>query len=292
VAARLGEFFKARTGGNFFLMVNLFDPHRPFEGSFDMLKNGSRRPDQVKPLPFINIDGPDLRQHAAGFYNCVERLDYIFGKTLDHLDKEGLTSSTAVIFLGDHGPEFSRAKATCYEAGVRIPLMVRLPHGRTGYSTPKLASTIDLAPTVCELLGVEWGQGTGQFLARPEAMPDDRFIVTEFTAHTSEQYFPRRSIRDNRYKLCLNLLSGQRPPVGVDHAFKDIQTAIDKNDPSAAHFKAFLKTPKLELYDLKSDPWEQNDISHDPGNGVLIEHLRTELLAWQERSADPLLGRF
>ncbi len=69
----------------------------------------------------------EILESTAGYYNCIKRLDDGFGLLDKLLEKHGLFENTLVIFLGDHGPPFTRAKTTCYEAGVKIPFILRWP---------------------------------------------------------------------------------------------------------------------------------------------------------------------
>ena len=48
--------------------------------------------------------------------------------------------------------------------------------------------------------------------------------------------------------------------------------------------------PRFELYDLKADPSEQNNLAGDPGHGAIQEQLRQKLVAWMKETHDPLLN--
>jgi N-sulfoglucosamine sulfohydrolase len=91
----------------------------------------------------------------AGYYNGVSRLDAGIGMLLNKVTQLGLANNTMVIFIGDHGPGFARAKLTCYEAGLRVPLMVRWP-GRISPNrvNDSLVSSVDILPTVLQAAGV------------------------------------------------------------------------------------------------------------------------------------------
>ena len=142
-------FMHGGRGKPFFLMVNLFDPHRPFENTFRGLPKQPLGPDDVKPPPFLGVDAPEVRKEVAGYYNCAARADAGLGMLLRALARNGCEKNTIVMFLGDHGPPFPRAKLSCYEAGIRIPLVIRWP-GRieAGLVSDALVSTIDFLPTL------------------------------------------------------------------------------------------------------------------------------------------------
>ncbi|MBE9193526.1 sulfatase-like hydrolase/transferase [Gloeocapsopsis crepidinum LEGE 06123] len=82
-----------------------------------------------------------------------------------HLTQRGLDQNTLVIFLGDHGPGFFRAKGSCYEAGLRIPLILRWS-GRTSPNQVEQAfvSNIDIFPTILQATGLKTPKVSGRSL--------------------------------------------------------------------------------------------------------------------------------
>ncbi len=85
-------------------------------------------------------------------------LDHMVGIVMDKLEELGMEENTIVIFLPDHNTE--PAKATCYEKGIRIPMIIKWP-GKIEPSTSSLArvQTTDLLPTVLEMAGVSLPEG-------------------------------------------------------------------------------------------------------------------------------------
>ncbi|MCI0358124.1 MAG: sulfatase [Planctomycetaceae bacterium] len=121
-------------------------------------------------MPHVPIFASDKfrGRSARGLYgDVVEELDWSIGEILAAIDKHGLDERTLVIFLSDNGPFLSygnhagtagplrEGKLTTFEGGVRVPCAMRwtgkIPAGRT---CNQLVSTIDLAPSVANLLGV------------------------------------------------------------------------------------------------------------------------------------------
>ena len=66
---------------------------------------------------------------ASAINGKGERLDDGMGMLLEKLEQSGRAEDTLVIFVGDHGPPFERGKTSNYEAGLRVPLISRLPFG-------------------------------------------------------------------------------------------------------------------------------------------------------------------
>jgi N-sulfoglucosamine sulfohydrolase len=77
------------------------------------------------------------------------------GLLLEQLEQAGKADDTLVIYIGDHGAQFSRGKATCYEGGLRIPMIVRWPgQVKSGVVRDELVSTIDILPTVIQAISL------------------------------------------------------------------------------------------------------------------------------------------
>lgn len=296
VADVAGEFFSQPSPKPFFLMVNFFDPHRTFFSQVDSIPRQPYTARTVKPFAFQGIDTPAQRDSIAGFYNGIGRVDEGVHRVLEKLRQSGQEGNTLVIFVGDNGPPFARAKASSYEAGIRVPLLLLWP-GKTKPNTISnaLISTVDLLPTVLESAGISVpanlpGRSVSALLAGKKA--DWRqTLCTEFTAHTNLGYFPQRTIRNARYKLIINLLSDQpNPTLSVD---RDIAYAASRNADGEVKrvFDHFRKPPPEELYDLSADPNEFHNLAGKPAYKAVQDGLRKGLKTWQKATRDPLLDR-
>jgi len=298
VAALASLFMGQAKEHPFFLMVNYFDPHRPYD--LDQVKGIPEQlmgPDDVKPLPFLGLDAPDVRLDAAKFYNAVARMDAGVGLLLNALTKTGRDQDTIVIFLGDNGPPFTRAKTTCYEAGLATPLIIRWPaHAKAGTVCDELVSMVDLVPTLCEAAGIAApngvaGQPVQPLLAGGQA-PWRTTLCAEYTSHAVRSYFPRRSIRDAQYKLILNLAAPAENPVkGVDgcHAWAASRDAAYEGALVREVYDRYAKPPRVELYDLEQDPYEFHNVAGDAAYTAVQERLSNALEAWRKQTQDPLL---
>lgn len=102
----------------------------------------------------------DLDQIEDLYDGCVASFDNEVGKILDHLESCGLKEETIVVVYSDHGMEFfehgswGQGNSAIGEASPRVPLLIRDPrqHGRG--RVDKVVRSIDLAPTLLELVGI------------------------------------------------------------------------------------------------------------------------------------------
>ncbi len=298
VADSARGFFEQAGDRPFFLMCNYFDPHRPLVEQVKGVPEKPYGPDDVKPFSFLaGADSPQVRKEVAGYYDCVDRIDVGIGMLMEELEKSGHAEDTLVIFIGDHGPPFTRGKTTCYEAGLRIPFMVRWPgHVPTGRISDALVSTVDIMPTFLDAAGLAIPAGlAGRSLlpllqGRETAWRD--MLCAEYTTHHPGGYFPRRSIRDSRYKLILNLLPDRPNPIkNVDGcaAFRTSQLAEYEGTRTREVMDRHANPPAIELYDLFEDMDELHNLAGKAEYADVEKRLLQGLEQWRRDTEDPLL---
>ncbi|MEA3403280.1 MAG: sulfatase [Armatimonadota bacterium] len=302
IAEVAGDFI-ADSAQPFFLMVNYPDAHLPFIRQDHGLPAEPLGPDDVRALPALGVDTPRLRGHVANYYNCIKRLDEGIGLLLAQLTAAGRDGDTLIIFLGDHGPQFSRGKCAVYELALQVPMIVRWPEAPAGQVRDELVSAIDILPAILDALGAEAPPALPGRSLRPLARGEQtqwrRYLFAEW--NTSHPYppptllFPQRSVRDERYKLIRTLLPDTRSPIEkyyTSQALVDTGTTQEEIDAAAPQVRAAYQTwrnpPPEELYDLAEDPHEFTNLAEDPQLAPVRERLSSELDAWQERTGDAL----
>lgn len=168
------------TGQPFFLAVGFRKPHLPFRHpSFyselypapaDVPLAAHKTMDaSIPPIAFHETSLaqspyeplPDLQAGTLrrDYYGSISWMDAQIGRVLDELDALGLTNDTVVSFHADHGWSLGEngewEKFTVWEAGTRVPLLIRAPWlGAGGRTVTELAELVDVMPTIAELAGV------------------------------------------------------------------------------------------------------------------------------------------
>lgn len=315
------EFLEASSGQPWFLMFNLFDPHVARQRNADGQRGPQYFPDQVKGIPsdllskndvsawpWQQIDTPAQRTKIAGYYNCVRRIDTAMGRLDAVLSKRGHRSDTLIVFLGDHGPPFTRGKTSCYEPGLRVPFLVRWPGVSEPHVSSRLVSSVDIYPTFLDAAEVErpaglHGSSLRKVLERPDidAEPGSgdsqsggsvqwrQTLVGEFHYHGATPLFPRRAITDGRYKLIHNLRAGQlSAPSSVDgdRAYEEAMK-LEEGHPARAAMTRLKDPPEWELYDLKEDPIEFRNLAGQSEVASIESQLKASLATWCDHTNDP-----
>ncbi len=98
----------------------------------------------------------DVLNHGKDLNHAWLRwFDNAVGAVVDKLKEKGILENTVIIITSDHG-QYNNGKATNYEGGVKIPLMVYWPAGISSGSTyDELVQNIDFAPTFLDLAGID-----------------------------------------------------------------------------------------------------------------------------------------
>jgi len=289
----------------FFVMANFSDPHvlgrspRPPKEAFPTQYKGvpehPLKVGEVPPFPFQKIETEEQIARVTQYYNAVSRFDEAVGLLIAELEQAGVADSTLILLAGDHGPPFFRSKTTCYEAGVKVPLLAVWPGVfSAGERNPALVSTVDLLPTILDAAGLPLPQPLhGRSLRHVLEKTQHRgYLATEFHYHGSAPFFPRRSLRDARFKLIHNLRAKVATPVGAvdgDQSLSMSREAAYAGGPVGDAFNRAAQPPEYELYDLENDPWEFKNLAESAEHLETLEKLKSELLAWRNETADPLL---
>jgi len=245
-------------------------------------------------------DTPAMREEAARFAGCVAYHDFHLGRLFNAIDLLGYSQNTLVVLTTDHGVSGLRAKGTLYDTGTEITLLMRGPGLPRGAVIDDLVSNIDLAPTMLEAAGVAvpdamhgrsfWGRATGG------ERPHRECLFTERNYHggraeprpdgTSANYDPMRSVRTDRYHLIRNFDPNARrqwsaddvPELSSTYPMWFNQMAPPPTEPR----------PAVELYDVREDPLERNNLADTPELADVRAALMDKLEAWMHQTDDPL----
>ncbi|MFB2120661.1 sulfatase [Parapedobacter sp. 2B3] len=281
----------------FFLWVNYSNPHRPYTAPAEFLP----APGSLV-LPPDYPDTENLRKDLAAYYGEIQQLDEQVGLLLNELRDRGLMENTLIIFMGDNGAALLRGKGTLYQAGLRVPLILRWDKGiKQGTVSDALLSGEDLAPTVLTIAGVPpdkqmSGRSFKELLHGGDYAATD-YIFAQRGAHadmlpTSTNAFDlSRSVMGKRYKLIYNVLPtlSYTPTDMNGQAFWRELVALNNDGALDASFRRLIfarPRPMFELFDLEKDPYELNNLY---GNNELAsqqQQLLAALNKWMIRYQD------
>lgn len=212
----------------FFLYLSHWSVHGPYKAPEKMVAKYEAR---------------GLKESKAVYAAMIESVDQSVGRVMAKLDELGLAENTVFVFMSDNGgtnitsmAPLRGIKATLYEGGIRVPLIVRRPgHIQAGSTCRTPVISHDLYPTFLELAGLP---------LRPKQHRDGVSLAGLLKG--------RKRLEPNREALYWHYPHYHRPsePCGamLMGRWKLVQ-----------HFES----GKTELYDLESDLGERHDLSSE-----------------------------
>lgn len=212
---------------------------------------------EIAGLPPLGPETGTSDETMRDRWRMLAGVDEGIGQLWEALEASGELDSTVFVFTSDHGYWYgehglSVERRLAYEEGMRIPLLIRYPPRiAPGRLIDELTASIDVAPTLLELAGVESEyEMDGRslfplFAGEPPADWRSSILVEYYT----DTVFPRvlnmgyRAVRTERYKYIR-------------------YTDLDGMD---------------ELYDLRDDPYEMHNVIDDANRQETLRQLQQEL---------------
>lgn len=211
----------------------------------------------IEGLPPLGPDTGTSDETVRDRWRMLAAVDEGIGQLFTALEDSGVLDSTVIVFAGDHGYWYgehglSVERRLAYEEAIRIPLLIRYPpQVAPGQVIDELSASIDVAPTLLELAGVESEyemDGRSLILLLGEESPAD-WRESVLIQYYSDTVFPRvlnmgyQAVRTPRYKYIR-------------------YTDLDGMD---------------ELYDLRDDPYEMHNIIDEADRRETKQQLQQEL---------------
>lgn len=243
------KFIRNNSNEPFFMYLSHYAVHTPLEAPAAIVK---KYEEKMKT---------DKSQKSAVYAAMIEAVDKNIGKLLKELDIQGLTNNTIIFLTSDNGgtteatinTPLREGKGFLYEGGIRIPLIIRWPGIAAENSIcDQAVITDDFYPTIMDMVGEGTKLATdidGKSLVPLLLNNDliDRDMLCWYYPHYSPQaQMPGSAIRKGNYKL------------------------IQFYDPY-----------KIELYNLKTDLGENNNIANE--NSDIVQNMRMEFDSWLKK---------
>ncbi|MFX1388715.1 MAG: sulfatase [Promethearchaeota archaeon] len=265
----------------FYLCMGVTQVHRPFRIWGDPVN-----PSNVLIPPYLSSN-KILQEDLSQFYGAIEGVDNCIGKIFEALDEFYLKKNTLFIYTTDHGEAYPRAKCTLYDPGLKTLLLISWPNStlfQKGKVYDQMISNIDLLPTLLDLIGAKIPKNIEgkSFLPilQEETKNFRKKIFSEKSFH--EYYDPIRSIRTEEFKFIINFEK-------FEYLY---QLGADMQRDELGKYMLELingPRPNEELYDLKKDPYEKNNLIGDPNYKDIKEKLKEDLFEWMRKTDDPIL---
>ena len=311
------EAIKRAQGKPFLIVCNSHDPHRPWPA----LKPGSEAaahgprwasegspiddvshkitPEQVTVPSFLE-DLPPIRDEIALYSNAVQRLDIAFGKAMAALQASGEMERTIVLFVSDHGMPFPLSKATCYRNGSWCPLTIRWPGMGAPQTFREMTQSIDIMPTLLDILGFEKPEMDGRSLLpliKGEQQDHRDYIINNVNGVADGSQFPMRVVQTKTSALMVTPWSnGKNRLSGIDSmsglTLKAMEEAAKTNPRIKKRVDQYLIGYPMAFYDLVADPDQRENAINNPAHRAEIKRLQDILMNYMVTTNDPQLENY
>lgn len=257
----------------FFMYVSFHAPHDPRQSPREFVDMYPQDEIEVPPnyLPEHPFDQGDhklrdevlapfprtkdaVRLHRQEYYAIITHADRQIGRILDALEASGEADNTIIVFSADHGLAVGQhglmGKQNQYDHSVRMPFVFCGPGIEAGRKIDAMVYLQSLFATTCDMAGVETPE-TVQF---PSLVPlltgrKERLYDSVYGAYRHFQ----RMVRTDRYKLI-----------------------------------RYPHVDEVQLFDVKNDPWETEDLAEDPRHAKTVRDLDRQLRRWMQETGDEL----
>ncbi len=174
-----------------------------------------------------------IKSEIAAYYAMVTEVDAQIGRILDQMESKNLLKNTIIIFAGDNGLAVGQhgllGKQNLYEHSARVPLIIAAPNIEGNRKSETLCYIHDIFPTICELSGGDI----------PASVEGKSLLLT---------------LHDHNKQI--------REEVFLSHAVE--QRAIRTHDDWKLIRYFVNGTHHTQLYNLKKDTWEMENLANLP----------------------------
>ena len=260
-----------------------------FTGQQMKVRKTMHNPDEVKLMP-QHPDTPLMRYTYATFYDRIHKVDDELGRMIEMLKEDGLIDNTFIFYFGDNGGSLPGSKGYTTETGLKVPLVVYVPEKwrkklpvECGSRIDGMVSFIDLGPTLLHLAGIDVPNhmdGT-PFLGTDistEQM-NGRDVVYGYGDRFDELYAFHRTVRKGDFKYQRNFQPYHPKSLYSYYRYKQLafrqwKTMYDEGKLDDVQARFFQPQGAEELYDLKNDPYETNNLANRKEYAGKLNELR------------------
>ena len=245
---------------------------------------------QIQLPPYLPHH-PAIVEEYANHLDAIQITDQKVGGILDKLRENGLLKNTIVFFFSDHGMRLTRNKQFLYDGGLQVPLIIAdFREGKSkiqaGSVNSDLMAGLDLGTTALALAEIPIPENMeGRDIFNNAIAPREYVISTRDRCDFTIDRI--RSVRSNEFKYIRNFMT-DRPytqPTYMDFdrvefvgVMKQLYAEGKLNEAQDRFMAA--ERPSEELYDINADPFELNNLAHNPQYSKVLEKYRSVLDQW------------
>jgi arylsulfatase A-like enzyme len=254
--------------GPFYLHVEAFDPHEPWDPPTRFLEKYLKEPTKHRwpepPYGDVKVPEEGVKRLRANYAGEASNVDYWYGQVIETVKSLGLYDNTVIVFLADHGAllneqgQWVKGPEKIRKQVAHVPLLIHTPKNPyAGKKVSGFAQTADVVPTVLGRLNLKpSARVTGEDLwpfVTGEKTNQREYVVSSFGA-----------------------IAAVRTP--------------EWNYSAVWNKEKYKGTYKPQLYDLKNDPNELKTVADD--HPEVLAHLQSKMDEYLASGKDLTVGTF
>lgn len=293
------------------------EPHRKYEYGSGIDKGGKQL-DEIDEVPAFWPDVDSIRTDMLDYAYEIEYFDNQLQRMLTKLEEIGELENTIVVVTADNGMPFPRIKGQVYEYSNHLPLAIMWPNGikNPGRVVEDFVSFIDFAPTFLELANVTQEDSKMQpitgtsltdiFYSQKEGKINSKrdYVLVGKERHDvgrpGDQGYPVRGIVKGDFLYLNNFKTDLWPAGNPETGYLNadggptktfiLDMRRKKGDTTYWH-QNFGKRQTEELYNIKKDPYNLNNLAEDQEFAAVKSDLKDEMTTKLREQSDPrILG--
>lgn len=207
-----------------------------------------------------------IRTVRPAYQGLITQLDDHLGRLFEHMEQQGLMENTLIIFTADHGDflgdHWLGEKELFYDTVQNVPLIIMDPRPEANASRGKqvtnMVEAVDILPTILDALGIP--------------IPDHRIEGRSLQPLLFQQ---QQSWRNTVYSE-------------LDYSYRRARLLLDRTPFNSRawairteqwYYVYWMDLPE-QLFDLKNDPQQLQDLGRSLTHQAVRDTLRQELLVW------------
>ncbi|WP_396184663.1 sulfatase [Flavobacterium sp.] len=258
------QYFWDEGTANLYKDIVIPDPDLKEDKYFNALPEGVRKGFNRTRWDW-RFDTPEKYQKMVkGYYRMISGVDLEIAKIRQELKAKGIDKNTVIILMGDNGYFLGERqiadKWLMYDLSIRVPLIIYDPRVQKHLDVEAMALNLDVSATIADLAG----------LAQPKSWHGKSLV-------------PIVSGNSNNV---------QRDTILIEHLWEreSIPPSEGVRTPDWKYFHYVNDKLWEELYNLKKDPRETDNLAKKPEYKKTLEELRNKLNLMAQKYADPYSG--
>ncbi|QUI21605.1 sulfatase-like hydrolase/transferase [Vallitalea pronyensis] len=250
-------------------------------------------------IPRYHVDNPNTKEIWGQYHECITAMDRMIGETIYEMKEDGIFNNTIIFFFGDNGMGIPGGKSNIWNEGTNVPLIIHIPekfksHAKNYVSGKVIKYPVDFVDFASTILRLGNAKCPAYLQGRDILNMDEskaRNSSFSYRNRTDNSCDISRTIKDDRYLYVRNFYPSRGwsespymvlcAPYFMASNETDVKNHYIKDGAYDRRNAFYLpEKPCEELYDLKTDPFQMNNLVDSKAFKDQLVVMRQLLKKW------------